>query len=77
MQKDFGRLTKADSSPVTIADLAAQMAIAQGIRKSFPHDLIIAEEDSCSLEYEEIRSNIKAVIDLFEIPVFIHQTTCI
>lgn len=45
----FAKLTKSDSSPVTIADLAAQAIIVSGIQYTFPNDHIIAEEDLSAL----------------------------
>lgn len=65
----FGRMTKADSSPVTIADLASQMSVVNGIRESFTGDLIIAEEDSSSLQNEDIRGEIRDVITIFDVSV--------
>ena len=43
-------LSKKDRSPVTIADYGSQAIISKWIRERFPHDVIVAEEDS-----EEIR----------------------
>ncbi len=37
---------KKDKSPVTIADFASQAAVCRAIGNAFPHDPIIAEEDS-------------------------------
>lgn len=74
----FGQLTKADSSPVTIADLASQMAVVNGIRETFPDDLIIAEEDSGSLQETRIRSEISEVLSGFDVSVllsFIHLSS--
>lgn len=65
----FGQLTKADSSPVTIADLAAQMAVVNGIRETFSNDLIIAEEDSGSLEDKSIRAEISEALSVFDVSV--------
>ena len=44
--------TKQDSSPVTIADYAAQAIILQELQKSFPNnnDLFLAEESSSNLK---------------------------
>ena len=39
-------VSKADRSPVTIADLAAQMVIGERLRTAFPDDPLMAEEDS-------------------------------
>lgn len=44
-----GTLSKADKSPVTIADFGAQALINHALRKNFPHDEIVAEEDTDAL----------------------------
>lgn len=41
---DFGVETKADGSPVTLADKAANAAIVRGLRRYFPNDTILSEE---------------------------------
>ncbi|MQY76353.1 MAG: 3'(2'),5'-bisphosphate nucleotidase [Spirochaeta sp.] len=43
------RITKADSSPVTVADFGSQALINLEIKKAFPADQIMAEEDSSPL----------------------------
>jgi HAL2 family 3'(2'),5'-bisphosphate nucleotidase len=42
-------LTKGDRSPVTIADLAAQIVVSLRLAKAFPGDPLLAEEDSAAL----------------------------
>ncbi len=42
-------LEKKDRSPVTVADFGVQALICQAIRRSFPNDVIVAEEDSRAL----------------------------
>jgi len=42
-------LTKGDRSPVTIADLAAQIVVSRRLGEAFPHDALLAEEDSAAL----------------------------
>lgn len=42
-------MTKADSSPVTIADFGAQAVICQALAESFPADSVVGEEDSAML----------------------------
>ena len=44
-----GPLSKTDASPVTIGDFGAQALIISSLRQAFPHDSIIAEEESSSL----------------------------
>lgn len=41
---------KADRSPVTVADFGSQALICQAIREVFPDDIIVAEEDSQTLQ---------------------------
>jgi 3'(2'), 5'-bisphosphate nucleotidase len=43
-------LTKEDRSPVTVADFASQALIAHQLAETFPHDLLVAEEDSRALQ---------------------------
>lgn len=42
-------LAKPDTSPVTIADLAAQALLVSAVRTAFPHDLVLGEEDASAL----------------------------
>ncbi len=42
-------LTKGDRSPVTIADLAAQVVVSRRLGETFPNDALLAEEDSAAL----------------------------
>jgi 3'(2'), 5'-bisphosphate nucleotidase len=44
-----GSILKSDRSPVTIADYGSQAIICKMIRERFPHDTIVAEEDSKEL----------------------------
>ncbi len=45
-------LTKGDRSPVTIADLAAQVVVSRRLGEAFPGDALLAEEDSAALTNE-------------------------
>ena len=45
---DFGVQSKADESPVTIADKAADAIISAGLRAAFPHTLVITEEEAAT-----------------------------
>jgi 3'(2'), 5'-bisphosphate nucleotidase len=47
-QPDFGAREKADSSPVTEADLAADRLIAAGLAAAFPDIPVVTEEDAAS-----------------------------
>lgn len=49
---DKGSLDKSDSTPVTIADFAAQASIIAAIHHTFPDDEIIGEEDSTALRQD-------------------------
>ncbi|KAI9841899.1 MAG: hypothetical protein M1838_003353 [Thelocarpon superellum] len=47
--KSKGTLSKDDHSPVTVADFGAQALIIQALRKNFPHDEIVGEEEATAL----------------------------
>lgn len=54
-------LKKADTSPVTVADFAAQAILCQGLAEAFPNDPVIGEEDASMLGkpgLEGVRSQI-------------------
>src|SRR3989304_3544202 len=44
--------TKSDSSPVTVADFAVQAVLARRLAQAVPDDVLVAEEDSRSLQGE-------------------------
>ncbi|PLB40539.1 carbohydrate phosphatase [Aspergillus candidus] len=46
---DKGSLDKSDSSPVTIADFAAQALIIAAVHRNFPQDTFVGEEDATAL----------------------------
>ncbi|KAK3175357.1 hypothetical protein OEA41_002604 [Lepraria neglecta] len=48
-EKAKGTLSKDDKSPVTIGDFGAQALIIHAIRRSFPTDEIVGEEEASSL----------------------------
>lgn len=48
-EKAKGTVSKDDKSPVTIGDFGAQALIISAIRKNFPNDEIVAEEEASSL----------------------------
>ena len=52
---------KADLSPVTVADYAAQALIASQLRQAFPEDRLVAEEGSEVLRRPEQRETLNAV----------------
>ena len=47
-------ITKADASPVTIADFGAQALVCQTLRQDFPNDPIVGEEDAGMLEKHQL-----------------------
>jgi 3'(2'), 5'-bisphosphate nucleotidase len=50
---DKGSLSKTDSTPVTIADFAAQALIISAIQHAFPTDKFVGEEDADVLRKDE------------------------
>src|SRR5262245_39673042 len=44
-----GRLTKDDTSPVTVADFSVQAVVASQLARHFPDDPLVAEEDGSVL----------------------------
>lgn len=48
-----GLLSKTDSTPVTIADFAAQALLISAIHGAFPSDAFVGEEDSDALRQDE------------------------
>ncbi|MCH7949192.1 MAG: 3'(2'),5'-bisphosphate nucleotidase [Candidatus Dadabacteria bacterium] len=46
-------MIKKDKSPVTVADFGVQAIICHELKKAFPNDPIVAEEDSADLKTEE------------------------
>ena len=43
-------LSKSDHSPVTVADFASQAVIARMLKETFPEAILVAEEDSLTLQ---------------------------
>jgi HAL2 family 3'(2'),5'-bisphosphate nucleotidase len=54
-------LTKDDRSPVTVADYAAQALVGRLLAQTFPHDWLVAEEDSSALRTPEAAQTLKQV----------------
>ena len=52
-EKAKGTTSKDDKSPVTIGDYGAQALIISAIRKVFPNDQVVGEEDSNSLREDK------------------------
>jgi len=63
IQQDHAGRTelKADLSPVTVADYAAQALIASQLRQAFPEDRLVAEEGSEALRRPAQREMLEAV----------------
>jgi 3'(2'), 5'-bisphosphate nucleotidase len=55
-EKAKGTVSKDDKSPVTIGDFGAQALIIQALRKNFPNDEIVAEEEASSLREDKALS---------------------
>ena len=56
-EKVKGTLSKDDKSPVTIGDFGAQALIIHALRKNFPTDEIVGEEEASSLRENKDLSN--------------------
>jgi 3'(2'), 5'-bisphosphate nucleotidase len=54
-------LTKDDRSPVTVADFASQAVIARLLEKTFPEDVLVAEEDASALRAAGGRATLEQV----------------
>ncbi len=50
---NIAALAKEDRSPVTVADFAVQALLGRSLEKTFPHDPLVAEEDSGLLRSAE------------------------
>jgi 3'(2'), 5'-bisphosphate nucleotidase len=61
-----GMLTKADASPVTVADFAVQALIAARLARDFPSDSLVAEEDATALRAPEVADLRARVIDIVQ-----------
>jgi 3'(2'), 5'-bisphosphate nucleotidase len=63
-EKAKGTISKDDASPVTIGDFGAQALIIHAIKKNFPDDEIVGEEEARSLrENQKLRDQIWALVD--------------
>lgn len=56
-KKAKGTVSKDDKSPVTIGDFGAQALINQAIKKNFPNDEIVGEEEASSLREQKALSS--------------------
>ncbi|KAL3422006.1 3'(2'),5'-bisphosphate nucleotidase 2 [Phlyctema vagabunda] len=63
-EKAKGTLSKDDKSPVTIGDFGAQALIIQAIKKNFPNDEVVGEEEASDLRgNEKLRNQIWALVE--------------
>ena len=73
-------ILKSDKSPVTIADYGSQAIICKLIRERFPHDTIVAEEDSNELRkpdrskiLEQVTSYVNAFVPISSSSIFLRR----
>ncbi|KAG0645780.1 3(2),5-bisphosphonucleoside [Hyphodiscus hymeniophilus] len=63
-EKAKGTLSKDDKSPVTIGDFGAQALIIAAIKKNFPDDQVVGEEEASSLRDDvKLRDQIWGLVD--------------
>jgi len=63
-EKAKGTISKDDKSPVTIGDFGAQALIIQAIKKNFPGDEVVGEEEASSLRQDhKLRDEIWALVE--------------
>ncbi|MFX0075478.1 MAG: inositol monophosphatase family protein [Candidatus Hermodarchaeota archaeon] len=67
--KHSSSFTKEDDSPVTLADFASQIFIISMIKKSFPGDQIIAEEESGVLLNSSAENAIRKCFNALQIKI--------
>ncbi|MCP4400995.1 MAG: 3'(2'),5'-bisphosphate nucleotidase [bacterium] len=60
------KFAKSDASPVTVADFGSQALIISRLRKIFPNDIIVGEEDASALRQDEQRSLKDEVVALVQ-----------
>jgi 3'(2'), 5'-bisphosphate nucleotidase len=62
-EKVKGTISKDDASPVTIGDFGAQALIIQAIKKNFPEDQVVGEEEASTLRNDtKLRDQIWAFV---------------
>ncbi|TVY53976.1 3'(2'),5'-bisphosphate nucleotidase [Lachnellula cervina] len=63
-EKAKGTISKDDKSPVTIGDFGAQALIIQAIKKNFPDDEVVGEEEASTLRQDhKLRDEIWALVE--------------
>lgn len=66
---DTDTVAKKDKSPVTVADFAAQAVVINEIRKAFPLDPVVGEEDSTALqENQPLRESVVGLVNSVDAP---------
>ncbi|KAG4411905.1 hypothetical protein IFR04_014967 [Cadophora malorum] len=63
-EKAKGTISKDDASPVTIGDFGAQALIIHAIKKNFPDDQVVGEEEASTLrDDQKLRDQIWGLVD--------------
>ncbi|CAL3962537.1 unnamed protein product [Diplocarpon coronariae] len=63
-EKTKGTISKDDASPVTIGDFGAQALIIHAIKKNFPNDQVVGEEEASTLrDNQKLRDQVWALVD--------------
>ena len=63
IQASVKELPKADATPVTVADFAAQALLISALRGAFPNDAFLGEEDSSALRKDaELRDRVYELV---------------
>ncbi|KAK0103439.1 hypothetical protein ONS95_005463 [Cadophora gregata] len=63
-EKAKGTISKDDASPVTIGDFGAQALIIHAIKKNFPDDQVVGEEEASTLrDNQNLRDQIWSLVD--------------
>ena len=77
MVKAEDAVEKADRSPVTVADFGSQALICHAIGEAFPRDVIVAEEDSQTLqENPQLMQRVTGYLTSFSEGTVSPQTVC-
>lgn len=63
------RADKADRSPVTVADLGAQVIVSRALAAAFPADPLVGEEDASALDEPAIAAGVRAALAPFTGPL--------
>ena len=55
--------SKADKTPVTVADLASQAILLSALAEVVPGEMVLAEEDAGELEDEDKASRVREIVE--------------